>query len=37
MLVEKVRTFPQDVERQCIADRNYEALELAVLKHLLGS
>ncbi len=37
LLVEKVRTFPQEVERQCIADRNYEALELAVLKHLLGS
>ena len=37
MLVEKVRTFPRDVERQCVADRNYEALELAVLKHLLGS
>ena len=35
-LVEKVRTFPKDVEQQCIADRDYEALELAVLEHLLG-
>lgn len=36
-LVDKVRTFPEAVERQCIADRNYEALELAVMKHLLAS
>ncbi len=36
MLLEKVRTFPKDVERQCIAQRDYEALELAVVKHLLG-
>ena len=35
-LVEKVRAFPQDVEAHCIADRDYEALELAVLEHLLG-
>jgi xylose isomerase len=35
-LVEKVRTFPKDVEKQCIANRDYEALELAVLEHLLG-
>jgi xylose isomerase len=35
-LVDKVRTFPKDVERQCIADRDYEALEMAVLEHLLG-
>jgi xylose isomerase len=35
-LVEKVRTFPQDVARQCVADRDYEALELAVLQHLMG-
>jgi xylose isomerase len=35
-LVQKVRTFPQDVEAQCIAERDYEELELAVLKHLLG-
>ncbi len=35
-LVEKVRTFPADVERQCIANRDYEALELAVLEHLMG-
>ena len=35
-LVEKVRTFPKDVEQQCIANRDYEALELAVLEHLMG-
>ena len=36
-LVEKVHTFPKDLERQCIADRDYEALEMAVLEHLMGS
>ena len=36
-LVEKVRTFPKNVEQQCIADRDYEALEMAVLDHLLGA
>ena len=36
MLVEKVRTFPAAVERQCLAERDYEALEIAVLRHLLG-
>ena len=36
-LVEKVRTFPKEVERQCIENRDYEELELAVLNHLLGS
>ena len=36
-LVEKVRSFPKDVQRQCIAARDYEALELAVLEHLLGA
>ncbi len=35
-LVEKVRTFPKDVEAKCVAERDYEALELAVLEHLLG-
>ncbi|MFH1918448.1 MAG: TIM barrel protein [Planctomycetota bacterium] len=35
-LVEKVRTFPQNVYDQCLADRDYEALELAVLEHLMG-
>ncbi len=35
-LVEKVRTFPKDVEARCIADRDYEALEMAVLDHLMG-
>lgn len=35
-LVEKVRTFPKDVEKQCIANRDYEGLELAVLEHLMG-
>jgi xylose isomerase len=37
MLVDKVRSFPADVEQQCLADRDYESLELAVLKHLMGS
>ncbi len=35
-LVEKVRTFPKEVERQCIEARDYEALEIAVIEHLLG-
>jgi xylose isomerase len=35
-LVDKVRTFPKDVERQMIAARDYEGLELAVLEHLMG-
>ena len=35
-LVDKVRSFPADVEKQCIAERDYEALELAVLEHLMG-
>jgi xylose isomerase len=35
-LVEKVRSFPQDTARQCIADGDYEALEFAVLEHLMG-
>jgi len=35
-LVEKVRSFPQDVETQCMANRDYEALDLAVLEHLMG-
>ena len=36
-LVEKVRTFPKDIEDECLAARDYEALEMAVLAHLLGS
>ena len=35
-LLEKVRTFPKDVEQQCIRNRDYEELELAVIRHLLG-
>ena len=35
-LVDKVRSFPVDLERQCIANRDYEELELAVVNHLLG-
>ncbi len=35
-LVEKVRTFPESVAAQCIAARDYEALERLVLEHLLG-
>jgi xylose isomerase len=35
-LVEKVRTFPKDLHQQCIDNRDYEGLELAVLDHLMG-
>jgi xylose isomerase len=35
-LVEKVRTFPREIEAQCIANRDYEALEMAIIRHLLG-
>ena len=35
-LVEKVRTFPKAIEQQCIANRDYEGLEMAVLSHLMG-
>jgi len=34
-LLQKVRTFPREVEQQCIANRDYEALEMAVLEHLM--
>jgi xylose isomerase len=36
-LVEKVRTFPARVAEQCIAARDYEALERLVLEHLLAA
>jgi len=35
-LVEKVRTYDRELERQYIEARDYEALELYVLKHLMG-
>lgn len=35
-LVEKVRSFPTKTAEQCIAGRDYEALERLVLEHLLG-
>lgn len=35
-LLEKVRTFPKKVEEQCIAARDYEALEMAHVAHLMG-
>jgi len=35
-LVDKVRSFDSTVERQCIENRDYEALEIAVLNHLMG-
>jgi xylose isomerase len=35
-LVEKVRSFDQKLEQQCIANRDYEALEMAILEHLMG-
>jgi xylose isomerase len=35
-LVEKVRTFDWNMEKECVANRDYEALEMAVLEHLMG-
>ena len=35
-LVEKVRTFDKKLEQQCIANRDYEALDLAIMEHLMG-
>jgi len=35
-LVEKVRTFDKKIEQQCIANRDYEALDLAIQEHLMG-
>lgn len=36
-LVEKVRSFPWQVADECIAARDYEALERLVLEHLLAA
>ena len=36
-LVEKARSFDRKLEQQCIASRDYEALELAVVEHLMAS
>ena len=35
-LVEKVRTFDTNLEKQAIANRDYEELEIAILEHLMG-
>ena len=35
-LVDKVRSFPERTAAECIAARDYEALERTVLEHLLG-
>ena len=35
-LVEKVRTFDWSIQKQCVANRDYEELELAILRHLMG-
>jgi xylose isomerase len=35
-LVTKVRSLPDDLAKRCVADRDYEALELAVLEHLMA-
>lgn len=35
-LVEKVRTADRELEQQCIAARDYEALEAYTLQHLMG-
>ena len=36
-LVEKVRRYPTKAAEQCIAARDYEALERLVLEHLLSA
>jgi len=36
-LVEKARSFPEKTAAECIANRDYEALERTVLEHLLGA
>ena len=36
-LVEKVRSFPEKIAAECIANRDYEALERLVLEHLLAA
>jgi xylose isomerase len=36
MLVEKVRSLDQTIVEQCRESRDYEALELYLLKHLMG-
>jgi xylose isomerase len=35
-LVEKVRTWDWNFEKQCVANRDYEELEVAILRHLMG-
>jgi xylose isomerase len=35
-LVEKVRSFPEKTVAECVAARDYEAVERLVLEHLLG-
>ena len=35
-LVEKVRTFDWNIEKQCMSNRDYEELEMAILEHLMG-
>ena len=35
-LVEKVRTFPEDVANEYIERRDYESVEMLVMKHLIG-
>jgi len=35
-LVEKVRTWDWNLEKQCVAHRDYEELEVAILRHLMG-
>ena len=35
-LVQKVRSYDRKTEAQCVEARDYEALELHVLKHLMG-
>lgn len=36
-LVDKVRSFPEKIAAECVANRDYEALERIVLEHLLSA
>lgn len=37
IMVDKVRSFDRKAEAECIANRDYEALERLVIEHLLGT
>ncbi|TCS75918.1 hypothetical protein EDD64_105100 [Effusibacillus lacus] len=35
-LIEKVRSYDREKEKEFLADRDYEGLEMYVLEHLMG-